>query len=71
MSEPDHVWTARLEALTTEQRADFENMDMGWGWPEVGSRMMTRVLTGQDLLGDWVVRMASTGMPWPNRASCS
>ena len=33
----------------------FENIDMGSGWPEVGSRMMTRVLTGQDLLGEWVI----------------
>ena len=28
---------------------------MGTGWPEVGSRMMTRLLTGKDLAGGWVV----------------
>ncbi len=55
LSEPKHVWTAPLQALTIEQRADFENMDMGSGWPEVGSRMLTRVLTGQDLSGAWVI----------------
>jgi len=27
---------------------------MGDGWPEVGSRMLTRVVTGQDLAGSWV-----------------
>ncbi len=54
-TEPEHVWSAPLEALALEQRAEFENIDMGEGWPEVGSRMMTRVITGQDLSGDWVV----------------
>ena len=29
MSEPEHVRKAPLEAQTTEQRADFENIDMG------------------------------------------
>jgi 3-hydroxyisobutyrate dehydrogenase-like beta-hydroxyacid dehydrogenase len=24
-------------------------------WPEVGSRMMTRVATGEDMVGQWVV----------------
>lgn len=55
IGEPEHVWSAPLEMMNAEQRADFEKMDMGFGWPEVGSRMMTRVLTGQDLSGAWVV----------------
>lgn len=25
------------------------------GWPEVGSRMMTRILTGQDIRGAWII----------------
>ena len=25
------------------------------GWPEVGSRMMTRLLTGQDFSDGWIV----------------
>ena len=24
-------------------------------WPEVGCRMMTRLLTGQDMVGAWVI----------------
>lgn len=55
LAEPDLVWAAPLEALTATQRADFENVDIGQGWPEVGSRMMTRVMTGQDLSGAWVI----------------
>ena len=55
LSEPEHVWAAPLEALSPEQRGEFENIDMGLGWPEVGSRMLTRVLTGQDLSRAWVI----------------
>jgi hypothetical protein len=54
--EPAHVWTIPLESLTATQRCDFESIGTGHGaWPEVGSRMMTRVLTGQDLSGSWVM----------------
>lgn len=52
---PKYVWSAPMESLTPAQRADFENMDFGTGWPEVGSRMMTRILTGQDLAEGWIV----------------
>jgi hypothetical protein len=52
---PAYVRSLPLEALTAEQRAEFENVELGPGWPEVGSRMMTRVVTGQDLAGGWVV----------------
>ncbi len=55
LSEPEHVWAAPLETLSSEQRSEFENIDMGSGWPEIGSRMMTRVITGQDLSGVWVI----------------
>jgi hypothetical protein len=30
-------------------------MDFGSGWPEVGSRMMSRMLTGQDMADGWIV----------------
>lgn len=52
---PAHIWAAPLESLTAEKRADFENVSAGSVWPEVGSRMMTRVITGQDLSGGWIV----------------
>jgi hypothetical protein len=55
LREPAHVWVSPLERLTTEERARFEEVDLGSVWPEVGSRMMTRLLTGQDLLDSWVI----------------
>jgi hypothetical protein len=55
LDHPRRTWAWPLESLTTEQRADFENVELGAGWPEVGSRMMTRVMTGQDLVDGWVI----------------
>lgn len=55
LAEPTHVWSSPLENMAEQQCSEFETMDSGGVWPEVGSRMMTRVLTGQDLDGDWVV----------------
>ncbi len=54
LREPQSVWSAPLETLTTEQRTAFETIERGV-WPEVGSRMLTRVVTGQDLSGSWVI----------------
>lgn len=56
--EPDHVWAVPLVSMTPERRSDFENIGASGGvagWAEVGSRMMTRQITGQDMDGDWVV----------------
>ena len=58
LREPDEVWAAPLESLTAAQQDAFENIQgdgMLAGWPEVGSRMMTRVMTGQDLRDGWVI----------------
>lgn len=57
LSEPEHLWATPLQCLTADEREEFENFDSGGlaPWPEVGSRMMTRVITGQDLSGGWVV----------------
>lgn len=52
---PAHVWAAPLESLTAEQRTEFETIDSGELLPEVGSRMLWRVLTGQDLSDGWVI----------------
>lgn len=53
--EPESLWSAPLETLTPVQRTAFESIGAGGAWPEVGSRMMTRVLTGQDLSDGWVI----------------
>ncbi len=58
LDEPEHVWAVPLEALTMTERKAFEDGErkgMRVGWPEVNSRMMTRVVTGQDLCNGWVV----------------
>ncbi len=52
--EPASVAAVPLVQLTDEQRADFENVAIDV-WPEVGSRMMTRIATGQDLADGWVI----------------
>lgn len=55
---PERVWAAPLQCLTPGERAEFEGLNQRGGlagWPEVGSRMMTRIVTGQDMKGGWVV----------------
>lgn len=58
LEKPAHVWALPLEGFSESERASFEGLDDEGelaAWPEVGSRMMTRVLTGQDMDGGWVV----------------
>lgn len=58
LEEPAHIWARPLESMTEGERRTFEGSDdiaALASWPEVGSRMKTRVLTGQDMEGDWVV----------------
>lgn len=58
MSEPDSVWTYPVGLLTPEQRSEFEDENEIGGvsvWPELGCKMMTRLLTGQDMVGGWIV----------------
>lgn len=58
LSEPDHIWAVPLVSMTDEQRASFEDVGASGGfagWAEVGSRMMTRQIAGQDMEAGWVV----------------
>ena len=58
LTEPEHVWFRPLETMSVEERREFENKGSNGDlapWPEVGSRMMTRVVTGQDLCNGWVI----------------
>jgi hypothetical protein len=55
---PAHASALPLESMTVSEREDFEGLcDNGnlTAWPEVGSRMMTRVVTGEDMAGEWIV----------------
>lgn len=58
LAPPAYVWALPLESLTDEERDEFEGLHdqaILAGWPEVGSRMLTRLLTGQDMVGEWIV----------------
>ncbi|MGS4985694.1 hypothetical protein SAMN05444149_107143 [Pseudosulfitobacter pseudonitzschiae] len=58
METPSHVWAAPLGTMSASDHADFESVNNCQelaALPEVGSRMMTRVFTGQDLDDGWVV----------------
>ena len=55
VEEPTSVAVQPLVGLTGEERAAFERADAGPGWPEVGSRMLTRVVEGHDLVNGWVL----------------
>jgi hypothetical protein len=55
LSDPAIVWSRPLETLTDEERDTFEDTGEGSYWPEVGSRMMTRVMTGHDMSDGWVI----------------
>lgn len=60
---PAHIWARPLESLTDTERDDFEGLHDGGSlvaWPEVASRMMSRILTGEDMAGDWVVVQEDT-----------
>jgi hypothetical protein len=54
LSEPAHVRFMPVRHLSEDQLADFETIPETGLLPEVGSRMLTRVLTGEDLDGRWV-----------------
>lgn len=55
LDDPVSVSAVPLMSMNQNQRNDFEEAGGPFaGWPEVGSRMMTRVMTGQDLDDGWV-----------------
>jgi hypothetical protein len=57
MQKPTSVQVVPLEYMKDSERNEFESgYDPQGMWAEVGSRMMTRLATGQDLKGDgWVI----------------
>ena len=55
LSPPTHVRFMPLLDLSGDQLTAFEAVPGNGLFPEVGSRMLTRVLTGQDLDGPWVI----------------
>jgi len=58
MEAPPRVWARPLESMSESERAEFEGLTGTGGlaaWPEVGSRIITRIATGLDMDGGWVV----------------
>jgi hypothetical protein len=54
--EPVRVAIQPIPVLQPEAVDAFEHIDYGPGWPEVGSRLMTRLITGEDMRPDgWVI----------------
>lgn len=54
--EPARIAIQPIPTLPPDTLASFETIDYGAGWPEVGSRLMTRFATGEDMRVDgWVV----------------
>ena len=54
MDDPVRMWFTPLQCLNPEERASFEDTGGDAVWPEVGSRMMTRLAIGHDLVGSWI-----------------
>lgn len=55
MRAPTHVMISPLTLMDAVQREEFESIGGGIDlWPEVGSRMMLRLVEGQGLAGGWV-----------------
>lgn len=54
--EPLHVAIQPISNLPQETRQSFETINYGAGWSEVGSRLMHRLITGEDMRPDgWVI----------------
>lgn len=52
---PTSVDAVPIQYLTEESYKRFEEIDYGTGWPEVGSRLMDRLITGRDMRSDgWI-----------------
>ncbi len=58
MEAPAHVWALPLESMTEAELQEFGrygSQNELAAWPEVGSRMMTRLVSGEDMAGQWVI----------------
>ena len=60
LEKPQHVWARPLAQMTEDDRFAFESGPGLMGWPEVGSRMMQRVVTGEDMRNGWIVVQHNT-----------
>lgn len=55
LDEPESISIAPVSFLSENQISNFETVNLGHSFPEVGSRMMTRLISGADMENGWVV----------------
>lgn len=55
MEEPDDILIVPLEMIDEERLAVFLTIDLGPVWPEVGSRLLQRVVEGTDMVDGWII----------------
>ncbi|GJL75947.1 hypothetical protein [Nitrosomonas sp.] len=55
IEKPSSVWVKPLSIMTTEDSKIFFDHEIVDGWPEVGSRMMSRIISGDDIDGQWII----------------
>ncbi len=58
--EPAHVIMQPLITAPEEWLSDFLTVDHGNGWPEVGSRLLQRLVSGDDMASGWIVVQLGT-----------
>ena len=73
LAESDYVWTLPLASMTMAEREKFDSMGMAGPlapWPaELGSRMMTRAVTGRDIRDGWVIVQDGVYRFWVEQCS--
>jgi hypothetical protein len=56
IGQPVRVSIQPIPTMPPEMRMSFEAIDYGASWPEVGSRLMARLISGEDMRSDgWVI----------------
>lgn len=53
--EPDQVLLQPLVTAKEEWLAEFLHVDQGAAWPEVGSRLLQRLYSGEDVANGWII----------------
>lgn len=68
MEQPVYVSFVPVMSMASRERAAFEEFGSGLDlWPEVGSRMTSRLVAGVGMAGGFRSKTAGTVMPWTGR----
>ena len=58
--EPTHIIIQPLITAPEEWLSAFLTIDHGNGWPEVGSRLLQRLVSGEDMASGWIIVQLGT-----------